>query len=604
MISSRLSQKSLPSGLKGLFVFPWEGAIYLAYLSTRNGPGTFSLARSEDGFGFRQIDTIARVIKSGERLDLSKGSNFRVYESQNGPLLTFSLGKGETARRVLARCADVSSWNEVDETLPEGSGPAVFISVGKSAYFFSGAGEISVRRKKAGDWSGEKILLSPRAGKFDAGPLLVHHLAAVDGRLLLLYESGEGIVGGAVLDEKNPEKVLWRGGEVIWRADKHWQTAHFIGIATVGGQVISYWQTKTGISALVYAYYRFPKDLVTKNVSLRLEKSAENPMLVPSSTHSWEAFNTFNPAAVYLDDKVHLLYRAQGYDYVSTVGYASSANGLTVDSRLPYPIYSPRADFEFRKGRRLGSWQYHSGGGYGGVEDPRVTVIDGRVYMTYVAFDGFSPPRVALTFISIGDFLAQRWQWERAVLISPPGVVDKSAVIFPEKINGKYVIFHRIFPNILIDFVDSLDFDGNTWLKGTYKIEPRAMMWDSRKLGAGAPPLKTKAGWLLIYQAVDDRDAGRYKVGAMLLDLNDPTKVLARSKNPILEPLESYEMQGFKGGVVYPCGAVIIENRLFVYYGAADSYVAVATADLDQFLAELLHGEIVRLDPARVEKVV
>ena len=91
------------------------------------------------------------------------------------------------------------------------------------------------------------------------------------------------------------------------------------------------------------------------------------------------------------------------------------------------------------------------------------------------------------------------------MLISPPHIIDKNACILPEKINGKYVIFHRVFPNILIDFVDDLDFDGKTrWLAGQYEIPVRALSsdWDSRKVGCGPPPLKTKDGWLLIYQAV------------------------------------------------------------------------------------------------------
>ena len=220
------------------------------------------------------------------------------------------------------------------------------------------------------------------------------------------------------------------------------------------------------------------------------------------------------------------------------------------------------------------------------------------VYMTYVAYDGWSPPRVALTSIALKDFLDNNFIWEKPVLISPPGVVDKSAVIFPEKINGKYAIMHRVFPNILIDYVDSLDdFDGKTFVYGEHKIEPRSKeWWDSRKIGAGAPPLKTDEGWLLIYQAVDDKDASEYKVGAMLLDLEDPTKVIARSAEPILLPREEYENVGFKAGVVYPCGAVIKDNTLFVYYGGADSYVCVATANLKDFIGDLKKTGVTDLD--------
>src|SRR5208283_3746855 len=231
------------------------------------------------------------------------------------------------------------------------------------------------------------------------------------------------------------------------------------------------------------------------------------------------------------------------------------------------------------------------GGGAGGCEDPRLTRIGDYVYMTYVAYDGHSHPRVALSSIHINDFLKHKWDWKSPVLISPPYVVDKNACILPEKINGKYVIFHRVFPNILIDFVDDLDFDGKTrWLVGQYKIPTRALSsdWDSLKVGCGPPPLRTKDGWLLIYQAVGASDESRYKIGAMLLDLKDPTKVLARTRNPILEPTANYENEGLKSGVVYPCGAVIIKNRLFVYYGGADMVVCVATATLNHFLEELV----------------
>jgi predicted GH43/DUF377 family glycosyl hydrolase len=168
--------------------------------------------------------------------------------------------------------------------------------------------------------------------------------------------------------------------------------------------------------------------------------------------------------------------------------------------------------------------------------------------------------------------------------------VDKNACILPEKINGKYVIFHRVFPNILIDFVDDLDFDGKTrWLTGQYEIPVRALSsaWDSHKVGCGPPPLKTKYGWLLIYQAVGRCEGNRYKIGAMLLDLKDPTKVLARSKKPILEPVARYENEGWKAGVVYPCGAAIINDRLFVYYGGADMVVCVASVKLNGFLEKL-----------------
>jgi predicted GH43/DUF377 family glycosyl hydrolase len=331
------------------------------------------------------------------------------------------------------------------------------------------------------------------------------------------------------------------------------------------------------------------------NIRLVLERFEKNPILNPDPGHAWESKAVFNPAALYEGGKVHILYRALGDDDVSVLGYASSLDGLHIQERLDKPAYVPRESFEgvnpSYQPQVAPSGLYMSGGGaMGGCEDPRLTRIDDRVYLTYVAYDGRSQPRVALSSIHIDDFLARKWNWKKPVLISAPHIVDKNAAILPEKIEGKYVIFHRVFPNILIDFVDDLDFDGRTrWLKGQYEIPVRASnsAWDNLKVGCGAPPMRTKYGWLLIYHSVGVNGGYHYKIGAMLLDIKDPTKVLARSKNPILEPAAWYENNGWKGGVVYPCGAAIVKDRLFVYYGGADTVVCVASVKLNGFLEQL-----------------
>ena len=326
-----------------------------------------------------------------------------------------------------------------------------------------------------------------------------------------------------------------------------------------------------------------------------LERFEGNPILIPDSKHWWESKAVFNPAAICEGGKVHILYRAIGDTDNSLLGYASSLDGYSIHERLDEPAYVPREPFEginslprFEKERV--NLYTSGGGGGGGCEDPRLTRIEDRVYLTYVAYDGYSPPRVALSSIAIGDFLQKKWNWKKPVLISPPNVVDKNACLLPEKINGKYVIFHRIFPNILIDFVDDLDFDGKTrWLEGHYKIAVKNLSWDSLKVAAGPPPIKTKEGWLFIYHAIDEKDDLRYKIGAMLLDIKEPTRVLARTKKPILEPLANYENVGLKSGVVYPCGAVVLNDRLFVYYGGADMVVCVATAKMSTFLSQLCY---------------
>ncbi len=411
----------------------------------------------------------------------------------------------------------------------------------------------------------------------------------------------------ALFDKDEPLNCIWKTPQPVFRHKDHWKDLpiQYVGSVYLREKLVSYWYVnKTILYAVQLTGFPFdPFALYVSKKKLQLKKHPRNPILSPNPKHDWEAFNTFNPAALYADKKVHLLYRAQGYDYVSTVGYAVSTDGVRIDKRHEKPIYAPRMGFE-ENGKLNGVYDFMSGGSYGGVEDPRVTLMNDTVYMTYVAFDGWSPPRLALTSILLDDFLHARWNWEKPVLISPPGIIDKSGCLLPEKINGKYVFFHRVFPNILIDFVDDLNFDGKTkWLKGKYQIKIRENMWDSRKIGAGAPPIKTKDGWLLIYYGVDDRDASKYHIGAMLLDLKNPTQVLHRTNHPIVEPLEDYENNGFKPGIAYPCGAVIVKDTLMVYYGGSDSVVCVATAHLDTFLQELTTKETGHLDPIQIREV-
>jgi predicted GH43/DUF377 family glycosyl hydrolase len=302
----------------------------------------------------------------------------------------------------------------------------------------------------------------------------------------------------------------------------------------------------------------------------------------------WEKDGSFNPTALRLGDKVHLLYRAVGDDGYSSIGYASSDDGLNFDERLSKPVYTPHYWFEKNGGEYTRDETiFSSGGSWGGCEDPKVTQIGDRIYMTYVAHTGVWPMRTVLTSISADDFLKKKWKWSRPQLMSPPGVGSKSVVLFPEKINGNYYIFHRMWPNIMLDIVPELEFgQGKRWLTGQQMILPRKSFWDSLKMSVGSTPIKTKDGWLIIYNAVDRLDGGKYKIGAMLLDLNDPSKVLARSRRPILTPSEFYENDG-KPGIAYPGGAVEIGDELFVYYGGGDKVCCVAKIPMDELLRSL-----------------
>jgi predicted GH43/DUF377 family glycosyl hydrolase len=304
-----------------------------------------------------------------------------------------------------------------------------------------------------------------------------------------------------------------------------------------------------------------------------LVRGPDNPILAPVAAHPWEAKATFNPGALLLDGTVHIVYRAMGEDNISTMGYATSRDGLHIDYRHPEPIYAPRMPFEMKR----------TAGSNSGCEDPRLTVIDDTVYMCYTAYDGKSPTRVALTSLSVERFLAREWQWSPPELISPPGYDDKDACIHPEKVDGQYLIFHRIGDDIDIALVPDLEFANSRWLGERRWLGPRRGWWDNFKVGIAAPPVKTRRGWLLLYHGVA-RDR-KYRVGAVLMDLNDPTKIIARTDDFLLQAETECEKHGIVPDVVFPCGNVVIGNELYVYYGGGDRVCCVATIDIDDIRA-------------------
>ena len=329
---------------------------------------------------------------------------------------------------------------------------------------------------------------------------------------------------------------------------------------------------------------------------LLLGKSVLNPILRPG-TNPWTAEAVLNPAALVLHGRTHLLYRAIGMDGVSRLGYASSADGIVFDNRLAYPAYIARSP---RKPslhlRRYSPVRYPSGGSWGGCEDPRMVAIDGRVYATFNMFDGWDYIRVAAISIPEDDFAAERfWKWDGPHIVSPPGEIHKNWVLFPEKLRGQFAILHSISPKIEIAYRDALEDIGDTepyiesWVGPRSSLPAREGVWDSYVRSAGPPPVRTDRGWLIFYHAIDARDPGRYKLGAMLLDLDNPTIVLHRSIAPVLSPDEEYENHG-KPGIVYACGAVVRDGVLYVYYGGADKVVCVAMAPLCDFLDALEKG--------------
>jgi beta-1,2-mannobiose phosphorylase / 1,2-beta-oligomannan phosphorylase len=314
---------------------------------------------------------------------------------------------------------------------------------------------------------------------------------------------------------------------------------------------------------------------VPKKTSSKLTRFTHNPMIVANPQNNWENRCAYNPTAFIYEDLIHILYRGQNTTDTSCVGYAQSRDGMLISLRLDEPIYTPKEPFE----KKL-----HPG--FSGCEDPRITLLGNTLHMCYTAYDGTNPPRVALTSILLSDFLKKTWNWQRAKIISPPLMDDKNACLFPEKIRQRFVFLHRINPHIWIDSVDSLDFPYYTWLGGHLLLSPRINSWDSEKVGIGGPPLQTPDGWILIYHGLSKQDR-MYRLGAALLSLTDPYKVLSRLDEPILEPQANYEFSGLRPGTVFSCGNIVKNDTLFVYYGAADQYVCGASLPLSALVQSL-----------------
>lgn len=349
-----------------------------------------------------------------------------------------------------------------------------------------------------------------------------------------------------------------------------------------------------------------PQSKVLRKKALSIFKKFEgNPIIQPSHNSSWESEAVFNPGAIVLDGRVHLFYRALGRDGISRVGYISSKDGTHFDERLPYPVYSAESKEEatshypYTSPARLvyDTSLYASGGGWGGCEDPRAVRIEGRIYLTFNMFNGWNSMRVAVTSIDEKNLLAKNWNWDKFSYLSHLGDRQKNWVLFPEKINGKFAIFHNLdrgdSSKVHIAFVNSLDTSETPTQKEApdpHILPDHIVAWHNRTRSASAPPIKTSDGWLLFYHAMDKEDPGRYKVGALLLDLKDPTKVLYRSMYPLLQPDEWYE-NDWKPGIIYASGAVVKDGTLFLYYGGGDKHIAVASVNLKEFIQKLKNKE-------------
>ena len=208
-----------------------------------------------------------------------------------------------------------------------------------------------------------------------------------------------------------------------------------------------------------------------------------------------------------------------------------------------------------------------------GIEDPRITKIDNRFLVTYSAV---SEKGVAVGLLSTRDF---RSFAREGTILAP---TNKDVVLFPEKINGKYMMVHRPVPEgigkpemWIAESPDLIHWGNHRFLMGL-----SGSGWESARIGAGCVPIRTDEGWLLLYHGADSNH--RYCMGAALLDLNDPGRVIARAAEPFMSPEADYETNGFFAGVVFACGAIVKDGRVTMYYGVSDESTASATFGLDE----------------------
>lgn len=334
-------------------------------------------------------------------------------------------------------------------------------------------------------------------------------------------------------------------------------------------------------------------------------KKETTPILSPNPYNGWESLVTSNPGVIYDNGRFHMLYRAAGEDegHVITFGLAESEDGIHFTRMSDKPVFAPSIE----------------GPDSGCVEDPRIVKFGDTFFITY-AYRPYHPGRYwtfahdeVLTpqtgeespysyrenVTNTGLAMTRDFRhFVRLGRITPAVLDDRDVILFPEKVGGKYVRIHRPkefvgkeygvdYPSIWMQFSDDL----LSWedKPSTLLMQGIKGGWEE-KIGGATPPVRTSEGWLMLYHGVADGGTSVYSVGAVLLDADDPTRVIARTPEPILEPDLEFETQGLYNRCVFPCGNAVVDGTLYVYYGAADKYVGLATCRL-QDLIDYLKNE-------------
>ena len=579
--------------------------LYASPLATKT---KLFLSTGTTGVYFSMAHEVHVLTTEGRSEPLTHCEDFHITHDGTTHYLSYARTVRNKKERVIASSTDLTTFHVISRTTAVPDPLAVVPDHAYKESFVAYAGERSIRAAVTKDfeqWHVTSPILEPRGDHFDSVSLRVTGALAIDRGILVTYDATDYdnapnhiMLGAALFAYDQPYKVTWRSPFPVWETDlkKDDAPATSLGSVSFDGQIHNYWMTRQQKVVSVALPLSVFGPQAVESATL-LERHPENPIITPNACNRWECEATFNPAAIYLDGKVHLLYRAIGSNGMSYIGYASSEDGLHFTERLDEPAYVAQDHYTKLSAKKEPYVNtYMSGGSWSGCEDPRVVKVDDTLYMTYTSFDGYHPPGMSLTSISVPDFLAKRWNWTDPILISKPEQIQKNWVMFPEKINGKYAILHSINPKVRIDYFNTIE-DAEMAIESPFSNKGDANRWDNHMRGAATPPLMTKEGWLVFYHAMDKRDPNRYKLGAMLLDANDPTIIRYRSDEPILEPNESYENDGAKAGVVFACGSIVKDDAIYVYYGGADSVVCVATSPLDALL------EAIKREPQQIEEL-
>ena len=323
--------------------------------------------------------------------------------------------------------------------------------------------------------------------------------------------------------------------------------------------VIGVMLTAVATLAAPFGNVAAPQTAYTPPFGRWVRLNENRPILSPRGT-GFEARGVFNPAVVKHGDRFVMLYRAQDSTGISRLGYATSPDGVTF-TRDSEPVLSPEADYE--RG--------------GGVEDPRLVLIDGTYYLTYTAYNGKDAQLALATSRDL-----RRWERKGVILPAYKGRWNtnwtKAGAILPHRIGGKYWMFY------MADAKDKPDQMGIasssdliTWSEELdYPVlRRRPGFFDSRVVEPGPPPVLTKDGILLVYNGADDQLV--YRTGWVLFDRTNPTRVLARSDRPLFEPVSEWEKVGQVPNVVFVEGLVVEPHRWLLYYGGADKFIGVAS---------------------------